>query len=414
MKPQPLSIAKLLLAVIIFISVGTAFGVMAYIVSLKKSSPVAVQPKVSPVSEPTPIIKSETADWKTYRNEEYGLEFNYPNNYCIQEGLVQEQYFIEIFANCPPPKHETSAFAGFSSSYAVINIAKDTRNLEEFIKSLPIDDDVNKKSEKISVNNTAGYKEHLEQTKEGPPLFTSDFWYFKNDKLNYLYTLENSGSDIIDQILPTFRFTTNNDLVSLYRYDWSNKDCTDFIPDGPTGVEYKEKCSKWMTFGDLEVYQPFHSVKNFKDFYCDKDNFYYAATSSFYVWNGANHSGFLGCEASVDNSQYENVLNYGYVCYRQSCTGMCGDLPPIESCEFRNVFVADLKSTKSPGVYIGQNWGKDCISKDDVEKINKMDYSDGYEKLDSFMEDKYNSCKVKYSKNIKEFINYIKGFDLSK
>ena len=86
MKPQPLSIAKLLLVAIIFISFGTVFSVTAY---LAENRPVInPEPQVSPAPTPTvalnptptPTVKDETSDWKIYTNDKYGFEFKYPSN----------------------------------------------------------------------------------------------------------------------------------------------------------------------------------------------------------------------------------------------------------------------------------------------------------------------------------------------
>jgi hypothetical protein len=37
------------------------------------------------VKAPEKVSKNETADWKTYRNEEYGYAIRYPNNYVLKE-----------------------------------------------------------------------------------------------------------------------------------------------------------------------------------------------------------------------------------------------------------------------------------------------------------------------------------------
>jgi len=49
-----------------------------------------------PSSQPLEIkipekVKDETANWKTYRNEEYGFEFKYPKDYNIREETVTDR-----------------------------------------------------------------------------------------------------------------------------------------------------------------------------------------------------------------------------------------------------------------------------------------------------------------------------------
>jgi len=44
-----------------------------------QTEPDIIQP--SPTPSPQPTTQDETADWKTYRNDEYGFEFKYPGEY---------------------------------------------------------------------------------------------------------------------------------------------------------------------------------------------------------------------------------------------------------------------------------------------------------------------------------------------
>ncbi len=84
-KPKPLGapMAKLFLAIAIIVSLGAMLGVTGY---LAKNKAVKIQqPQVSPAAEPAKSVEDETADWKTYRNEEHGFEFKYPLNYKINE-----------------------------------------------------------------------------------------------------------------------------------------------------------------------------------------------------------------------------------------------------------------------------------------------------------------------------------------
>ncbi len=84
-KPSGAMMAKLVLVVAVIVSLGAALGVAGY---LAKNKPVKIQqPQVSPAAKPAKSVESETADWKTYRNEEYGFEVKYPNqeNYTIED-----------------------------------------------------------------------------------------------------------------------------------------------------------------------------------------------------------------------------------------------------------------------------------------------------------------------------------------
>lgn len=52
---QPLQMSKIILIVIIFLSVGTTLGVIAYSLSLKKNPPISVQPTPESTITPTPV-----------------------------------------------------------------------------------------------------------------------------------------------------------------------------------------------------------------------------------------------------------------------------------------------------------------------------------------------------------------------
>lgn len=75
-QDKPLSQKSLLIFVIVLFALVAAVSVAVYL-SCKNYSPAAVQPTVEPTTTPTSII--DTSDWKTYRNEDIGIEFKYPN-----------------------------------------------------------------------------------------------------------------------------------------------------------------------------------------------------------------------------------------------------------------------------------------------------------------------------------------------
>lgn len=67
---------KLILVVMIFFSFLLAFGL-----TVKNKRVINFQPQILVPPEPTaaPIVKDETSDWKTFKNEEYGFEIKYPS-----------------------------------------------------------------------------------------------------------------------------------------------------------------------------------------------------------------------------------------------------------------------------------------------------------------------------------------------
>lgn len=76
------------------ISLGALFGAVGY---LAKNKPVKIQqPQASPAAEPAKSVEDETADWKTYRNEEYGFEFKYPKTFNLGTNLILYDWTKEI------------------------------------------------------------------------------------------------------------------------------------------------------------------------------------------------------------------------------------------------------------------------------------------------------------------------------
>lgn len=100
MLNDKLSSAKTILAIVILV----ALGLVVYFIMPKNSLPVIVQPTpsptitptltVTPTVTPTAIITSiptpniDISDWKTYKNDKYEFEFNYPKEWIIKQEMV--------------------------------------------------------------------------------------------------------------------------------------------------------------------------------------------------------------------------------------------------------------------------------------------------------------------------------------
>jgi hypothetical protein len=89
MITQKGSATTILLVVLVVILAG----VLVYFGFLKRPGEVVV----SPIPTPTSVAKDETAGWKTYHNEKFGLEFEYP------QGLDLSKVFsITDYSNIEP------------------------------------------------------------------------------------------------------------------------------------------------------------------------------------------------------------------------------------------------------------------------------------------------------------------------
>ena len=91
--------------------------------------------------------EDETADWKTYRNEEYGFEINYPENYVVEEDLELKELKI---------RPEESKFYYFLGVVDInIHINTDNLSINDWVNgkfSNAFDIDINE----ISINGLKG------------------------------------------------------------------------------------------------------------------------------------------------------------------------------------------------------------------------------------------------------------------
>jgi len=185
---------KFLLIVIILAIVA---GVLALRCSFKEEQ----------LYQPPKIEKSETADWKTYRNEEYSFEIKYPQKWGLEvlssvpspyiEGIDIIQPYNEIY--------KSGSFVGKDLNFLIISSS--FVNLDNIIKDT--------KAEEIDLGNALAwrYKRQIEGpetmvlTEEVTLIPDKDFYIEISELANYGSEDYNFRSRTISTILSTFKFT---------------------------------------------------------------------------------------------------------------------------------------------------------------------------------------------------------------
>ena len=86
--------------IVIIIAVVVLVGAAGYFTLVKKTPEVAQQTNTPPPTQtgspnsPTPNPTTSTANWKTYKNTEYGLELKYPPTWKVQEKVTGFGFWI--------------------------------------------------------------------------------------------------------------------------------------------------------------------------------------------------------------------------------------------------------------------------------------------------------------------------------
>ncbi|MBU4337976.1 hypothetical protein KKB43_06050 [Patescibacteria group bacterium] len=200
-KPEPSGapMAKMILAVAIIVSLGAALGVAGY---LAKNKPVKIrQPQVLPAAEQEAAnqVIDKTADWKTYRNEEYGFEVKYYPELNFQEhngngtddGQFDYLFLINVGVN--PSRNQ----------YGYELRLNKQRSLDRYREELigHVTDKIDSE-EKTLINGNAWIKINYQIFLAADSVsFTTAFTNYAG----YSYAITSSASDI-DQILSTFKF----------------------------------------------------------------------------------------------------------------------------------------------------------------------------------------------------------------
>jgi len=163
--------------------------------------------------QPVEIQKPETANWKTYKNEEYGFEVSYPAEWVAKEEKGQWiPPMIMIALLSPEAVEQKSGACGVSVRAIAINIDQWMTEQERVSPDLGIET-VNIR--KMNINGGQGYEiiEKHEDKHIYSVVFGSDDYYKMPDKVTTILQVPALEDQISaeckenrDQIISTFKF----------------------------------------------------------------------------------------------------------------------------------------------------------------------------------------------------------------
>ena len=157
------------------------------------------QPQTAP-APPEPSA-DETANWKTYRNEEYGFEIKYPNDWYIYANNSSDVFIQstkEESGGIPGPHINAFEIEAKSITLNTTLLQAIQGRVDEIKKA-----GINFTQENIKIGGKDGLK--IKTVCEGVGCGAPE-WFVINGNYFYYFNSNLGYSNIFDQILSTFRF----------------------------------------------------------------------------------------------------------------------------------------------------------------------------------------------------------------
>ena len=180
----------------------------------------AENPNLYDKSDDITLISQETADWKVYRNEEYGFEFRYPKQ--INSGNGSEQLIVK--ENFSPVNAVFVAYVEKPFIFSVIikQKPKDFSTLLNYVKNRVAEINNIKDSaapihavfDEIVINNINGFK--IETTAADVFESTDVEIYF--EKWNYLVTINYRYKKALQEPSEVLQFKTIQKILSTFKF----------------------------------------------------------------------------------------------------------------------------------------------------------------------------------------------------
>ena len=176
--------------------------------------------------------KIDTSNWQTYRNEEFGFEVKYPEEWKTEEGLPQKNMYFN-----PPTSGD---YAGnFISFYIALNI--DNISLEDYIKGHVSSKGV---TSNVQIAGIQGVRRVFYD--DWSDTHSAIVLFIKDSKI-FIFNATKEAS-IFDQIISSFKFTNQNTSIAdiikedkeiKYLEDFNFQNLPDYVFQEQKGETYK-------------------------------------------------------------------------------------------------------------------------------------------------------------------------------
>jgi len=260
-------IKVLIAAVVLVVLIGGGFFAWQYFVA------------------PEEEVKDETADWKTYKNEKYGIEFQYPNSWILNDGETstdQTKGFIQInISNGIGGREDESVSPcqpGVASILYQVGKLRDSQQTFEDFVNFQIENPERGLPPTIKpklISTMIGGQDAL-KIEEAFDNCTTELYYIDQSLSRYttISSIADKNDDklVINQILSTFKFI-NSTLTSTEVIKYVPTEIPSEIQEGSCWINALTSGRKgtWRCVVENRIYDPCFVASKINNLICDSD-----------------------------------------------------------------------------------------------------------------------------------------------
>ncbi|MDO8570373.1 MAG: PsbP-related protein [Candidatus Daviesbacteria bacterium] len=191
------------LAPLLVIVLVAVIAVGGYLLYQKQTKPVSQL-----VVQPTPISAEESTDWKTYTNEKYNYQFDYPTNWYIQTLGDSEVYLsdqkldIKNGMDSPSLQYDLIDISYIPANQIDMQVTAPVGTQQKLSQFLYI-----QKISDLKIGERPGAKiNFVDQQNNNKNQSQTAYWIGLDDGKLQISATSSAKLKMIDQILSTFRF----------------------------------------------------------------------------------------------------------------------------------------------------------------------------------------------------------------